>query len=180
LKSEILIKLFCFFLLVTGFIWQTACVSAGNSSQSKEKLVVEKISEESAKTYFLSPSEASFEREKTEALKLVEAGVTFKNTLSAHGMPTDKGVLFGTNEFETSDGVKVIRHAQLYNSHEEVSRQFDLALTGADRIFEKGYLLNQQTERFVGATQAWSLFMQAVIIFTGFPALRLGICWLLR
>ncbi len=151
MKLKILKKRFCFFLIAAGFVWQTACVAGGNSSQGNDKSAIEKISEEVAKADFPSPSEANFEQEKAAARNLFDGGISFKNTMSAHGMRTERGVSFGSNEFESSDYVKLTRYAKLYDSPEEVKRQFDSALNGASKIYEKGAVKNGE-QRFVGAT----------------------------
>lgn len=147
-------KHICLILVIIGLLWQTACVAVGNSTSNGENSAVEKV----VKAEFPSPLETDFEREKTEAQRLVDNGISFKNTMSAHGMMTEKGVSFGSNEFESSDGVKLSRYGKLYETPEELKRAFDAALKGAAKVFEKEDLENGE-RRFTGISGSDALIV---------------------
>ena len=143
-------KLLLFILLIAIFVWQTACGTGEDSPSSEDKSAIEKVWGNLNKAEFPPPLAADFEKEKLEAENLIESGITFKNTLSMHGVPTERGVKFGTNEFESSDGVKIKRHAELFDSPEAVRQKFESATKDAAKIFEKDSLKSGE-QRFVGA-----------------------------
>ncbi len=138
-----------FIIFAFCFVWQTACVSSRKPTNENDKSVVEKVFEKVTKANFPPPSEADFETEKAEAQKLFDWGITFENIKSAHGMRTEKGVSFGSNDFESSDGVKLLRYGKLYETPEELKQAFDNALKGAAKVFEKKNFENGE-KMFIG------------------------------
>lgn len=153
-----------------AFSLQIACANSGapgtgNSSPKKDESAIEKVWKELTTANFPSPNEADFEQEKAEAKKLVASGIKFTVTMASHGMTKERGVTFGRNEIESSDGVKIIRYAKLYDTPEQVKAAFDESSQTASKIFEKSTLnsklAGQTIERFIGVSGG-----EAVIVYT--------------
>ena len=123
-------------------------------SKTPEKSAAQEVTDNLTTATFPSPMEAVLEEEKAEAKKLVSAGIIFKTTKSAHGMRNERGVTFGSNDFESSDGVALNRSGKQFDSPEEAKKQFDATLQNAPKVFEKGDVKGTlgEEKRFIGVS----------------------------
>lgn len=129
------LKLFYLIPVLILLTSQLNCVSEKTVRTDEVKPIVENIQETPPKAQFPAPLEADVERERIEGQKLADGGISFENTLSAHGPMTEKGVEFGSNEFKSSDGVLISRTGKLYHSSEELNRAFEKSKAKTDKIF---------------------------------------------
>ncbi len=129
-------------LSIVILITQTACYKSEKSPENGGKPTAVKVVENAPKADFPPPLEADFKTEKAEAQKLFDSGIAFEKTNSAHGIMTDKGVSFGSNEFKSSDGVELSRYGKLYETEAALQKSFEDAAIGAEKIFEKKDLGN--------------------------------------
>jgi hypothetical protein len=147
-------------LSIILLVSQTACYTSQNSADGGEKPTAKKPSEKTPKVNFPPLPAADFETEKAEAQKLIVAGITFENTSSAHGEMTEKGVSFGSNDFESSDGIELSRYGKLYETSGELTKAFEAEFKGAVRIFENKQFRNGG-RMFVGASDKSAIIVSA-------------------
>ncbi len=147
-------------LLSIILIALTGCYNAGDSSKTVENPPARRVTEKVVNANLPPLSEVDFETEKAEAQKLIETGITFKNTSSAHGEMTEKGVSFGSNDFESSDGIELSRYGKLYETPGELTKAFEAEFKGAVMIFENKDF-GTGGKMFVGASGKSAIIVSA-------------------
>lgn len=122
---------------------------------------VERIRIRAADSAYPPPVSANIADERLAARRLVDSGIDFELIKATRGMPTERGVEFGINEFQSSDGVAITRTGRLQASPEEARSALERLKAGSAKVLATAVMNGELG--FIAATGPKS----AMLAYTG-------------